>query len=109
MSCAKDSLPSQLAPARPRRTYLGETFHCLAPCRTLHMDGGAVIARTSCRQIRIGHSLRADNIHIRLAICHSTPYILRFNTALSIRITIDDEGGNGGVHYTQRDGLENGV
>ena len=73
------------------------------------MDGGAVIDSPSRRQIRIGHSLRADNIHIRLAICHSTPYILCFNPALSIRITIDDEGGNGGIHYPQRDGLENGV
>ena len=73
------------------------------------MGGGAVIDSPSRRQIRIGHSLRADNIHIRLAICHSTPYILRFNPALPIRITIDDEGGNGGVHYTQRDGLEDGV
>ena len=73
------------------------------------MDGGAVIDSPSRRQIRIGHSLRADNIHIRLAICHSTPYILRFNPTLPIRITIDDEGGNGGVHYPQRDGLENGV
>ena len=73
------------------------------------MDGGAVIARTSRRQIRIGHSLGADNIHIRLTICHSTPDILRFNTALPIRITIDDERGNGGVHYPQWDGLEDGV
>ena len=73
------------------------------------MDGWAVTARTSRRQIRIGHSLRADNIHIRLTICHSTPDILRFNPTLPIRVTIDDEGGNGGVHYPQRNGLENGI
>ena len=48
---------SQLTPARPRRAYLGETLHCLAPCRTLHMDGGSVTDSPSCRQIRIGHSL----------------------------------------------------
>ena len=70
------------------------------------MDGGCVISRTSCRQIRIGHSRRADNVRIRLAICHSAPDIPRFNPALTIRVTIDDEGGDGGVHYPQLDGLE---
>ena len=70
------------------------------------MDGGCVISRTSCRQIRIGHSRRADNVRIRLAICHSAPDIPRFNPALPIRVTIDDEGGDGGVHYPQLDGLE---
>ena len=73
------------------------------------MDGRAVTDSPSCRQIRIGHSLRANNIHICLAIRHPTPYILRFNPTLPIRITIDDEGWNGGVHYPQRNGLENGI
>ena len=73
------------------------------------MDGGAVIARTSRRQIRVGHSLGADNIHIRLTICHSTPDVLRFNPTLPIRITIDDEGWNSGIRHPKLDGLEDGV